>query len=99
MKNNFRFIFPRLVGATLIVGLASLVLVTLFKLLLGVMLIGGVVMLVKRMIGRPGHDLPAGPYARFAEHGYGSYQRHNQWAGPITVDRNQSQAQTIVPIN
>lgn len=99
MKNNFRFIFPRLVGATLIVGLASFVLVTLFKLLLGVMLIGGVVMLVKRMIGRSGHDLSAGPYARFAEHGYGSYQRHNHWAGPISVDRDQSQAQTIVPIN
>jgi hypothetical protein len=97
MKNNFRFIFPRLVGTTLIVGLASLVLVTLFKLLLGIMLIGGVVMLVKRMIGRPSYDLPAGPYARFADHGY--YQGRDQWAGPIAVDRNQPHAQTIVPIN
>ena len=99
MKNNFRFIFPRLVGATVIVGLASLILVTLFKLLLGIMLVGGVVMLVKRMVGRTNPRLGAGQYARYGDIGYGSFQGHNQWAGPITVDRNQSQQQTIVPIN
>ncbi len=31
MKNNFRFIFPRLIGATLVVGLAAFVITTLFQ--------------------------------------------------------------------
>lgn len=99
MKNNFRFIFPRLVGATVIVGLASLILVTLFKLLIGIMLVGGVVMLVKRMVGRPAHGLGPGQYARFANSGYGYHQGHNQWAGPISVDGNNKRSETIVPIN
>lgn len=100
MKNNFRFIFPRLVGATVIVGLATLILATLFKLLLGIMLVGGVVMLVKRMIGRSGHGLPVHQYARFGDNSYSPFQGHNQWNGPITVGANPSQQQqAIVPIN
>jgi len=35
MKKRIGFIMPRLVGATLIAGVATLVVTTLFKLLLG----------------------------------------------------------------
>ena len=99
MKNNLRFIFPRLIGATVVVGLASLILVTLFKLLLGVLLIGGVATLAMRMAGKRNPGLGNGRYGRFAQGGIGPMSHGNQWGGPVTVNTNYAQKQTIVPIN
>jgi len=52
MKNKIRFIMPRLIGATVIVGIAALVVTTLFKLLLGLSLLAGAVTLVVRSISK-----------------------------------------------
>lgn len=97
MKNNFRFIFPRLMGATVIVGLASFILITLFKLLVGVLLVGAVVMLMKNLGGRnnPGR----GRFGQFAHNGISPLSNGNPWENPITFNANPVQNQTIVPIN
>ena len=99
MKNNLRFIFPRLIGATVIVGLASFIMFTLFKLMVGILIIGGVATLAMRMAGRRRSELGNGRYGQFAQGGIGSMSHGNQWGSPITVDANYSQKQTIVPIN
>ena len=99
MKNNFRFIFPRLIGATVIVGIASFIMFTLFKLMVGILIIGGVATLAMRMAGRRRSELGAGRYGQHAQGGIGPMSGHNQWADPITVNANSAQKQTIVPIN
>ena len=99
MKNNLRFIFPRLIAATVIVGVASFILFTLFRLLIGVLIIGGIVMLVRKMTGRNHQEFGPGQYGRFANSGYGPLPTRNQWESPISVNANPSQKQTIVPIN
>ena len=97
MKNNFRFIFPRLIGATVIVGLASLIMVTLFKLMLGILLIGGVVAIFRRIAGK---NHPGFSNGHFGEnHNFVSVSNHHQWADRVTVNANPAQKVTIVPIN
>jgi hypothetical protein len=56
MKTKFQFIFPRLIGATLVIGLASLIFMVVFKLMLGILLVGSMVMLLRSMIGRNRHE-------------------------------------------
>ena len=99
MKNNFRFIFPRLVAATAIVGLASLILITIFKLLVGVLIIGGIVAVVRRMSRSRNHDLGMGRYGQFSNNGIGPVMNGNHWNNSVTVNANPFQKQTIVPIN
>ena len=48
MKKKLGFIMPRLIGATVLVGLAAFVITTLFKLLLGITLIAGAITLIAR---------------------------------------------------
>ena len=97
MKNNFRFIFPRLIGATVIVGAASFIMITLFKLMLGVLLIGGVVAIFRRMAGRSHARMASG---QFKQHNtFGPFSNQNHWAGGVTVNANSAQKLTIVPIN
>lgn len=97
MKNNFRFIFPRLIGATLIVGIATLILATIFKLLIGLVLIGGVIALIKRATGSRRHQLARSHYGQFSDGSFGPFSQ-NQWAGPAPVNR-EAEHVTIVPIN
>jgi hypothetical protein len=97
MKNNFRFIFPRLIGATLIVGIATLILATIFKLMIGLVLIGGVVALIKRATGSRNHQLTRSHYGQFSNGGFEPYAQ-NQWSGPVPVNR-EAEHVTIVPIN
>ncbi|MBS1738469.1 MAG: hypothetical protein JSS98_17955 [Bacteroidetes bacterium] len=54
MKNKIRFIMPRLIGATVIIGVAAFVITVLFKLLLGLSLLAGVVLLGIRLMGKKG---------------------------------------------
>ncbi|CAG5002063.1 hypothetical protein DYBT9275_02798 [Dyadobacter sp. CECT 9275] len=98
MRNNLRFIFPRLIGATVIVGLVSFIMIMLFKLLVGILLVGGVIALVRRMAGRPAYRLHAGQHSAYVSGGITPSADRNQWTGPITVRANVSQ-QTIIPIN
>lgn len=96
MKNNFRFIFPRLIGATVIVGIAALVITTLFKLMIGVILIGGVVNLIRRAAGGGRHEF-SDPYSPVSGRQFGPYM-NRQYSGPVSVSANIQNA-TIVPIN
>ena len=99
MKNSFRFIFPRLIAATVIVGLASLILATIFKLLIGVLIIGGIVAAASRLARRGNHALRAGRYAQFSNGGIGPVMNGNHWDNSVTVNANPLHKQTIVPIN
>jgi hypothetical protein len=99
MKNRLRFIFPRLAGATLIVGAASLIMFTLFKLMVGLLLIGGVAMLIARAAGRHNPYHGSRNYGHFGNHGPGPLANRNNWSSPITVDANPLRKETIVPIN
>jgi hypothetical protein len=96
MRNSFRFIFPRLIGATVILGVAALLITILFKLLIGLVLIAGVVLLVKSVAGSRRH-VYGGNYGTSitgCQSGASAYQQYN---GPTSV-RNRQQV-TIVPIN
>ena len=97
MKNNFRFIFPRLIGATVIVGLASLIMVTLFKLMLGLLLIGGVVAMFRRIAGKNHPGLSNGQFGE--NNNFVSVGNHHQWTDGVRVNANPAQKLTIVPIN
>ncbi|TDE18284.1 hypothetical protein [Dyadobacter psychrotolerans] len=98
MKNNFRFIFPRLIGATVLVGLASLILVTIFKLMLGILLIGGVVAMFKGFFGRR-NELAGGMYGEYQHRGINPMSNSGHWSERVSVNVNPVQHQTIVPIN
>jgi len=50
MKQNFKKIMPRLIGTTVVIGLAALIITTLFKLLLGVLALGAVAGLIGKKI-------------------------------------------------
>src|SRR4051794_8619195 len=49
MKNKIGFVMPRLVGATVFAGVATLIAVTVFKLLLAITVLAGVISLVARL--------------------------------------------------
>jgi hypothetical protein len=100
MRNNFRFIFPRLIGATVIVGLAALIITTIFKLLLGLVLIGGVVVLVKRFAGRSGGMSENEEYGSMHPVSLGAMNYHHYGANQASVRAVPVQKHTtIVPIN
>ena len=52
MRSKLRFILPRLLAATLLIGAASFVLFIVFKLLLGVLAIAGLVFLAGKIMGK-----------------------------------------------
>lgn len=101
MKNKFRFIMPRLVGATVAAGLAALVITTVFKLLLGLTILAGAITLIARSISRR-HQL--GQYRQDAMPGLGDrnvFGNSSVWANPVqSVTGYATQKETsIVPIN
>ncbi|MBE9461584.1 hypothetical protein ACFP1I_02300 [Dyadobacter subterraneus] len=96
MKNNFRFIFPRLVGATLVVGLAAFVITTLFKLMLGLVLIGGIVTLIRRAAGRNQMMAAHIRNGQFGNNEVINIDGGNPWAASTNPVHATS---TIVPIN
>ena len=68
MKNKFHFIMPRLVGATVVAGLAALIIATVFKLLLGVTILAGAVAIIARSFRKGREQLaqcPSGPMTHF----------------------------------
>ncbi|WP_221391120.1 hypothetical protein [Dyadobacter sp. NIV53] len=100
MNNKFRFIFPRLIGATVIVGIASFILITLFKLLAALAVIAGVATLIARSSGRHYMMQNSGEYGQVGHGGFGPIGKHNRWASRVTVNADPViRAATIVPIN
>src|SRR4051794_38877682 len=57
MKNRIGFIMPRLIGATVIAGVATLIVATVFKLLLGLSLLAAAATLVIRLISKQSKPL------------------------------------------
>ena len=88
MKNKINFLLPRLVGATILVGLISIVIATVFKLLFGLALIAGIARIAagrRSKFLKENEQLAFSPIKNFQE--------------PTNVfGRNQS-ISTIVPIN
>jgi predicted lipid-binding transport protein (Tim44 family) len=105
MKRRMGIIMPRLIGATIVVGIAAFVITTLFKLLLGITLLAGAVMLISRKaFRRRQYMMPAGygPQNSFDEYGYTNAMRGNDaWANQSSsFGRPAPQKEpTIVPIN
>lgn len=105
MKKRMGFIMPRLIGATIVVGIAAFIITTIFKLLLGVTLLAGIVTIISRKaFGRRRHMMAAGygPQNPFNEYGYTNAMRGNDaWSNQSSsFGRPASQkAATIVPIN
>ena len=52
MKSKLRFILPRLLAATLLIGAASFVLFIIFKLLLAVAAVAGLIFLASKIMGK-----------------------------------------------
>lgn len=98
MKNNFRFIFPRLIGATIIVGIAALVITIVFKLLLGIVLIGGMVALIRKAVTNKRHQINGDYNGALSPVPFRSFS-NNPWQEPVSIQGNIAMKQTIVPIN
>lgn len=103
MKNKMLFIMPRLVGATVIVGAAALIISTLFKLLLGLSLIGGVITLAAQKASRRRHRLMAEYNQDALLPGLGKRNalgNNGFWGSQRTaVGQSVQKAAAIVPIN
>lgn len=100
-----RFIFPRVLALTAIVGLAALVLSLLFKVLIGATIIMGIVFAVRRSFRRHYDNyMPYGPmHMQGNEYGRGMFGNSNT----VTAFRNpwqqaaynHQQPSGIIPIN
>ena len=103
MKKKMSFIMPRLIGATLVAGLAAFIVTTLFKLLLGVTLLAGAITLVARKVGSSRRKWMARygqqPMPGFANRN--AFANDNPWANNIQPIKNYAtqKGTSIVPIN
>lgn len=101
MKNKMRFIMPRLVGATVVVGVAALIIGILFKLMLGILLLAGIITLISNKIGRRREHY----LAAYGQHEMPGFSRMNSfgnsspWASKMQPISKAQKATTIVPIN
>ena len=102
MKKRIGFIMPRLIGATVVVGLAALVITTLFKLMLGLVILGGAISLIGRKVGMRRQQYMAQYQDGTPSINNGNnFGRRGKWANqaqPISA-RATRKASTIVPID
>lgn len=102
MKNKLRFIMPRLIGATVIVGLAAFIIGTVFKLLLGITVLAGLITLAARAFGKRQKFLEQ--YGQNAMPGFGNWNAFgtrgaaNNPIQPVNGYATQK-GTSIVPIN
>lgn len=89
MKGRFLFLLPRVIGLTLIIGLAALILGLVFKLLLGLIVIGVIVFAVVSILHRI-----RGGRTQDTMTGLPKYGRHKEH-----YNERSSTRQTIVPVN
>ncbi len=102
MKNKMQFIMPRLIGATVVVGVAALIIGTLFKLMLGFVLLGGIITLISNKVGRRREQYLAG----YGQHEMPGFGRMNNFGNnnPLTnkmqpINKAAQKSTTIIPIN
>lgn len=84
---------PRLIGATLVVGLAALIITTLFKLLLGITLLAGVITLISRRAGKRSQQWVTAGNQNIMGNNAGWNNQPAAFGSPVTKQS------TIVPIN
>lgn len=102
MKNKLRFIMPRLAAATVVAGLAALVITTLFKLLLGfTFLAGGVTLFTRAFAGRRQHSRQYDQGVIPDLGNRNTFGNSKAWAGPVQpINAYATQKGTsIVPID
>jgi len=98
MKNNFRFILPRLAGATLLIGLAAFVMLMVLKLLIGIIAIGVIVALIRHFAGRTMYGRNAGRYGKVS-YGVNPLPGSNPWMNGASANVYPQSRQTIIPIS
>jgi len=103
MTNKLRFLMPRLIGATLVVGIAAFIITTLFKLLLGMVLLGGAITLMAKQAGKRRKQWMA-QFKHQSGPGYGgrgAFGNSNMWGQPIQPITGYAtqKGTTIIPIN
>ncbi|RQO30339.1 hypothetical protein DBR32_12270 [Taibaiella sp. KBW10] len=99
MKHKLRFILPRLIGATVIIGLASMVLFILFKLLIAAAAIGIILAIASKFMGKRArkHMSGYGP-AAFGTPGQKVHAMDHQAPQQPIYTQTKQKATTIVPI-
>lgn len=97
-----KFILPRLLGLALLAGAASFLLAMIFKLLIGIVMIGSVIYLATRVIGKWYRHNRQAPYGgpQYPDHYYGYRPQQQAPFGqqPRPVN-NRYKEPAIIPIN
>ncbi|MBO9594056.1 MAG: hypothetical protein J7599_14200 [Niabella sp.] len=98
MKHKILFILPRLAGLTLLIGLASLVLFLLFKLLLLAIGISVIVLIAGKIITKARQKWAAGSGLGWTGNPYLNELQHNGSLQPVTHHKSQG-TPAIIPIH
>ncbi len=98
MKHKILFILPRLAGLTLLIGLASLVLFLLFKLLLLAIGISVIVLIAGKIISKARQKWAEGNGLEWSGNPYFKELQHNSSLQPITHHKRQG-TPAIIPIH
>ena len=98
MKHKILFILPRLAGLTLLIGLASLVLFLLFKLLLLAIGISVLVLIAGKIISKARRKWAEGNGLEWSGNPYFKELQHNGSLQPITHHKSQG-TPAIIPIH
>ena len=98
MKNNFRFILPRLAGAALLIGFAAFIMLMVLKLLIGIMAIGVIAVLIRHFVGRSMYGRDANRYGKVS-YGVNPLPGSNPWMNGVSANVYAQSRETIIPIN
>ncbi|WP_018627411.1 hypothetical protein [Niabella aurantiaca] len=97
MKHKIMFLLPRLAGFTLLIGLASLVLFLLFKLLLLAIVIGVIVAVTAKIVSGVRARWAAGNSSLWSQQAPVGVAGNNSSMHPVM--HRQAQTPAIVPIH
>jgi len=64
--NKIKFMLPRLLGVTVLAGIATLILATVFKLLFAGLLLTGIAAVVMKLAGKKREKIGRGQYKNYA---------------------------------
>jgi len=64
--NKIKFILPRLLGVTVLAGIATLILATVFKLLFAGLLLTGIAAVIMKLAGKKRENIGRGQYKNHA---------------------------------
>lgn len=88
---------PRLIGATVIAGIAALVITTLFKLLLGITVLAGIAFIIgKKAFGKRGQMMPEYVRQQYAENGVVNEMRDGRGGAFFSRAASKKESMNIV---